>query len=847
MAGDRLTLFTTLALVWLPAAAETVAVDVTPGDPRNFVEVTAPNVAVPVAILTTTEFDATTVDKTTLRFGPGLAVPDSNYFALAEKDVDSDGDIDLEVVFPVGGTGLGCADDTAPLSGATAGGIPISGTAAVETNDCPACHPAPRDQTSEYYHLAEDTQLNVSESATSSATLDSDVSQGQLQFFGDGSFSYQPDPDYYGLDSFSFTRADSSSVTVSLSVTAVNDPPTGNTDQLSVANGFGLSRPAPGVLANDQDPDGDALTVVLEQDAANGSLTLNSDGSYEYQPGPGFAGTDSFSYRIDDGTGLSDEVEVRVGFPNVVLIMVDDMGQGDLQVYNPQSALVLPSIDQLAAAGMRFNHIHSPASVCAPTRYALMTGNHPYRGLRDQGVWKSLAQDTQILPGQQTIANVLQNAGYNTAFFGKLHNGGAFWHTDGSGYTSTFVDIDFTRPFDKGPTQFGFDYSFVIPAGLQAGPYAFFENDRLVRYDPLSGDYLAFSDNAVAQSLLVQVTNGQLFNGGKISLAGRAMDNYDSRNVGPVLAAQALEYLNARLDHNESTGDRQPFFMYLALPAPHTPNTPPDEFNVADPTSVAAGGGGIPVNNVTAVSTRTDMVYETDLVLAELVAQLDASGELANTMVIYTSDNGLSDSAPAGYTGIGERVDIGRDGVQHINAQGVDNGVPLRDQKRSVYEGGHRVPFIVRWGDGTPAGSSISPGSVNNEFAGLHDLMATFAAMTEQTLAGDQANDSYSLAAQFAGAASAPVRDQLIIQGGGGAGYFDRAFYQRDASGDLWKLVVHSDAVDHTLNIVAVELFNLTDDAGETTDLLADPGAQTQLNAMLADYLALIVQDRTVP
>jgi arylsulfatase A-like enzyme len=556
--------------------------------------------------------------------------------------------------------------------------------------------------------------------------------------------------------------------------------------------------------------------------------------------------------------------------PNVILILVDDMGHGDCQAYNPGSAIDMPHVEALAGAGIRFTNAHSGAALCAPSRYSVMTGNYSYRGRKDKGVWPAYDPQTMVIPGQLTLGQLMRTAGYGTAIFGKLNNGGAFWNIAGTGYTSTHTEIDFTRPFDRGPTDpvegLGFDYAFNLLVGIQAKPYAFFENDRLVRYDSLLGTFAPFATSQDAQDAFVSVTQGQTYNGGKIGKAGYAMDNYDSRAAGPFLTSKALAFIDSHLQANAAAGTDDPFFLYYAAQAAHSPYTPPPNFNPGNPTDVGntSDPTGVPVEGATPISPRTDMIYESNVVLGELMAKLQAEGILANTMIIFTSDNG---AAKAGtWTGTqfysekmgdygGDRIETGLGGDEHVNAQGEIDGVAFRADKGEIYEGGHRVPLIVRWGDGTPGGSRIAPGSVTGQMTGLQDIMATLAALTGQSLEADQACDSFSMLPVILGQRSEddPARDNMIIQGrqpdSATAGYDDlgRCLYEYDGNGVLWKLVLGVHATDHTTGYQAFELYNLSADTGETVDLYDDPAQQDRVAAMTQRYEDLILAGRTAP
>lgn len=857
----RLALSAGIALVCLSAQAGSVAIDIRPDNPENFVDTSSTNKSLQVAVLTTRiadgdviDFDATTIDPESVRLGPDQAAPDANYFPSALSDVDGDGDADLSLNFAIPATGIACEDNTAEISGATYLATTFNGSDAITTPDCPNCHSEEnnyRETGTESYFVAEEGTLLVAEAAVYPAvTLEQDAASGNLTLAADGSFSYVPTPDFFGLDNFSYRDANGTVTVVDISVTGVNDPPVASDDTGSIAKRAVLRRPAPGVLANDIDPDGDTLEAVLVSGTSHGTLNLNADGSYEYTPGQDFTGNDSFSYRVTDGQTFSETASVEITLPNVLLILVDDMGQGDLALYNPGSAIPMPNLTALAEAGVRFNNAHSATAACSPTRYSLLTGNYPYRGRKPNGVWKTLDPDTMILPGQQTLGHTMQAANYRAAFIGKLHNGGAFWSESGTEYATAFNDIDFSRPFDRGPTQFGFDYSFLLPGGTDRGPYSYFENDRMVRYDDATEDFLPFSTGAEARTHLVSVSNDQNFNGGKIGIAGRAMDNYDSRKIGTILTSQALEFIDQHVADNRQQGNSRPFFLYMATPEPHTPWTPPPVFNAADPNDIDPGSPGTPIAGSTPISERTDIVFETDVILGTLLAKLDDEGLLNDTLIIFTSDNGVNGQlTQPGYDGTGERIETGPGGEQHINAQGVVDGVPLRGYKLQIYEGGHKSPLIMRWGDGSEAGSVIEPGRLANQLIGSQDIMATLAEIADVDLPADQANDSYSFWPVLFKPTWRQIRKHLIVQGlssesvNGSAG---RGFYKLDYFGNMWKLIVDSDLTDPLLNIEFAALYNLSLDPGETNNLIDDPSAASQLAAMSDEYLQLLSQDRTV-
>lgn len=605
--------------------------------------------------------------------------------------------------------------------------------------------------------------------------------------------------------------------------TTANDA-VGVTDHYSTAAAATLTRAAPGVLANDGV---DNATVRVARNPRLGVVELAPDGSFSYTPKYRFRGQDSFSYEIVSGENISAPVEVTITFPNVIVILVDDLGLGDLAGYNEAAITDTPNLDALAAEGVRFTHAHSSAAVCSPSRYSVLTGNMPHRGRLASGIWDTNVRGTMFLAGQQTLGNIFSDAGYRTGFVGKTHTGALFSRSDGS-ITTVHKEIDFTLPFAGGPTELGFDYSFVLPVGLSGSPYAYFEDDRLVRFDDVSGTFKPFTDVLAALNSFVYRGKawGADHNGGRIGSPGYVMDNYDSREVGAIMTGQALNFLSAAIDANEASDQSEPFFLLFAPPQLHRPHTPPDTFTTA-------GGETVAVANTSGISGRTDVIREIDLMVGELITLLDIRGQLDNTVIVFTSDNGAVWSEAEGAS----------------LPQGTENGVQLRGAKGDIYEGGHRVPLIVRWGktgDGPVAAAASS-----NQLTGLHDLAATFYALTGQQRPEAQANDSKSLLPALIDGKTGPLRDHLIVQGSpktaaDNFNYINRAYYSRDSGGNVWKLSIISSDTDPFAELRWLELFNLSNDPGESQNLIATAAHAVRLEQMQAEYLDLMARPRTI-
>ncbi len=507
--------------------------------------------------------------------------------------------------------------------------------------------------------------------------------------------------------------------------------------------------------------------------------------------------------------------------PNIVLILTDDIGWGDFRCYNPASKIPAPNIEKLAQAGMRFTDAHTPAALCSPTRYAMLTGNYPWRGLAANGVW-DFDRGTYFLPGQKTIGHLLQAAGYRTAMFGKINVGGVFEHTaDGK-------EVDWSKPMTSGPLQWGFDYSYILSGGHALPPFLFLENNRV------AGD-------ATKVTELKKGPQG----GGMIPSAGPGLPDFDSSKVGELILTKAIAFLDEHLAKNKAAGKDQPFYLHFCTDGSHSPYTPPEHVL------------GTPVKGASQMTEHTDMVVETDVLLGKLTAALEQRGLLANTLLVFTSDNG----------GLPFERECGHDAVGG-----------LRGCKSFIYEGGHRVPFLVRWGDGTAAGSKIAPGSVRQQLIGAHDAVATFAEVAGAKPGADQARDSISLLPVLLGQRDdrQPVRQTLLVQGSPNRDAFAEAVPAQGQSfnaayaavGKATKaqgakakgraLKSSSDHMPHalregdwklTLNIVdqPAALYNLAEDLAEKKNLIADAAQAERVHRMGQLYREQRAAKRSTP
>lgn len=493
----------------------------------------------------------------------------------------------------------------------------------------------------------------------------------------------------------------------------------------------------------------------------------------------------------------ADPARAAGDLPHVVYVLADDLGYGDTTVYNPASAVPTPHIDALAAAGMRFTNAHAPSSVCTPSRYALLTGEHPYRIGRHVGVAGAL--DDEVIPaGRRTVAGLLRDRGYRTAMIGKWHLGFRVPSLDGQRPQADLPqsNVDWGAPIEGGPLDHGFDHAWGLFASADIPPYKIFENDGWLS-----------AEN-------VWLSGADAF-GLDFMRPGQADPDWDPRTLTRRVRDRAADWIR------ENAGGEQPLFLYLSLPAPHTPTAPHPDFEGTTP------------------YLYTDFVREVDDVVGRIVSTLDEEGILEDSLVFFTSDNGANGNN-------GNRLDH--------QATGVLDGVPLRGQKGDAWEGGHRVPLVVRWGDGTSTGSAVRPNSIHDGLVDLTDLMATLASVCGAVLGDDEGVDSYDLGPVLLGGPEAPAaRAGLFgtssmgvfrIQGTAARGRQPKLILG-DGSGGEFSLPSGTvlDPFEVPPGTDAVQLYDLGRDPGETRDLLSDGGTPVgrrvafRLRGRLLDWL----------
>jgi arylsulfatase A len=457
--------------------------------------------------------------------------------------------------------------------------------------------------------------------------------------------------------------------------------------------------------------------------------------------------------------GLAQAAAGHPGKPNVVYILADDLGWGDIDLYNAHSAIPTPRCNAFAQQGMRFTDMHAASAVCTPSRYSILTGRYSWRGRLKKGVLNGESPDL-IEAGRMTVPAMLKDEGYFTAGVGKWHLG-----------LGNAEKTDYTKPLIPGPVSHGFDYYFGIPASLDMPPYLYFENDHAVEL-PTVADAGANTPH------------------GYFWRAGLRAPHFDIPQVLPTLTDKVVEILHERAQYRE-----QPFFLYFAMPSPHTPWVPLAEYK-------GKSGAGL----------YGDYVVEVDAMIGRVLQTLHELGMDGNSLVIVTSDNGAwwNDQDIAAYP---HRANAG-----------------WRGEKADIWEAGHRIPFIARWPGHIPANT------VCDETGSLTDLMGTLAAILHRTLPPDAGEDSFNLLPALLRQPHRPIRKDILELSNSGM------FSIRE--GD-WKLELGLGSggftppveVDPVPGGVQGQLYNLADDPHELYNLWAQrPDIVARLSKLLEQY-----------
>jgi len=455
--------------------------------------------------------------------------------------------------------------------------------------------------------------------------------------------------------------------------------------------------------------------------------------------------------------------------PNIVVILADDVGVGDVKGYWDDGLVAMPNIQKFVDKGTIFRNAHS-TPLCAPSRYVLLSGNYQHRGRNIGGTWK-LEDENNFKTKQTSIAEVLKTkANYHTAAYGKWHLGAKIRPNGLQGDNDQVLsnpDHDFEKPVQFGASYLGFDESFITFSGHQGPPYAFFRND-LLQIDSIKfweeGEYKMPKGNST------------------IDRAGEGSSSWDSSAYNMILVNEFQSFVDG---HVESASN-DPFFVYVALGGVHTPHTPPTTYFDGEPIA-----GQYP-------SKHMDMLLETDMNVGSIVQKLEENGLMNETIVVFTSDNG----------GLGP---------MYSEEFGHYSNRPLRGHKGQVYEGGHRVPLMMRY-DGV-----IPEGEKEDSLIGLNDLYATFCDIADVDIPSKSALDSMSFADLVIPSLSKRKRREYI---------------------GIWKVlngiitekaILSSDnmKVIQNVNNETVQLYNLETDMSETDNISSNPNYEKLIEGLL--------------
>lgn len=483
--------------------------------------------------------------------------------------------------------------------------------------------------------------------------------------------------------------------------------------------------------------------------------------------------------------GAAKAVDPRGPRPNIVVVLCDDLGYGDVQANFPQGRIRTPHMDRLAREGVRFTDAYSPSGLCTPTRYGLLTGRYAWRTRLQSGVIGGLSPRL-IEAGRPTVASFLQARGYRTAVIGKWHLGLNWERLPGRAITELGVEtpeqvwnVDYGRPFGGGPTTLGFDRFFGISASLDMVPYTYLENDRVVALP--------------TEERTWPMHPGYVFD----CRLGPAAPGFEVADVLPELTRQAERFIE------EESRRGGPFFLYLPLPSPHTPLAPTAEWK---------GRSGL--------NLYADFVMQTDAAIGQLLAALERSGVADNTLFILTSDNGCAPQAR----------------IHDLKAKGHDVSGGLRGNKADLYDGGVRVPFLARWPD------RVRP-AVSGQLVCLTDLFATFADLVGADVPADAAEDSFSFASALLSspeASTRPVRDAVVLHSAFGSFAIREGEWKLAlcAGSGGWSAPVNYDAEQAGLPLT--QLYHIGgDDRGERNNRQAEQPERVQrLESRLREIVA---------
>jgi arylsulfatase A-like enzyme len=467
--------------------------------------------------------------------------------------------------------------------------------------------------------------------------------------------------------------------------------------------------------------------------------------------------------------------------PNVIFILSDDLGYGDLGCYGA-TKVKTPHLDRLAKEGCRFLDAHSTASVCTPTRFALLTGKYAWRE-PNTGIARG-DQHLLIQPETETIASLMKRARYQTGVVGKWHLG-----------LGTPPKTNYNLDIKPGPNELGFDYSFIIPATGDRVPCVFVENHSVVGYDPNDpievsfGKKIGNEPTGVDPDVPLKIQGGPghkdtVINGiPRIGfMTGGTKARWVDEDIADVLTSKAVRFIEENRD--------SPFFLFYSPHDIHEPMVPHPRFR-----------------GTSECGWRGDVIHQLDWSVGQLMETLDQLQLADNTLILFTSDNG------------GAIKDTYDDGTNALHDRQPPNG-KLRAAKGTLYEGGHRVPFLARWP------GKIAANTTSNQLIAHVDMLATFAALTQQPLDKGVGADSVDILPALLGTAQRPVRSHLVLQGNQ-----SRPLALRQ---DDWILIERFQPKNPAAKNPTHELYHLPTDPSQQQDMASkEPARAAEMAKML--------------
>jgi arylsulfatase A len=468
----------------------------------------------------------------------------------------------------------------------------------------------------------------------------------------------------------------------------------------------------------------------------------------------------------------------KIKSPNIIYILADDMGSGDVKAYNKDCKFPTPHLDQMVADGVKFTDSHTSSSVCTPTRYGIVTGRYAWRTSLKRGVTHGLTEHL-IEDGRTTVASYLKSKNYTTAVVGKWHMGMDWTSNDGKKLKKTGTNLDTSAAIKNGPNAFGFDYYFGISASLNMDPHAFIENDKLL------GDLMHIPNDKDVRKFFGQ--------GGK---AGWVDKNFKRDAVMQTFTDKAIAWMETT--HKKDA--KKPFFLYFPLNAPHSPIVPSDTFK-----------------GKSKLAPHGDFCMDVDNTVGQIISAVEKMGISENTLIVFTADNGVSPQAK----------------LEPMEAKGHFSSYIYRGLKGTLYEGGHRVPFIVKW-------PKVIKKAFETDYLNCTtDLLATLVDIHGEKLPENAGEDSVSFLPLLKGVKKTDAdRDAIIHHSDAGV------FSLRKGK---WKIIFdekggsrRTDPKDKpVINPGKIQLFDMVKDIEESTNIAtSNPNVVKELSQLMGKLLA---------